>query len=189
MPAPKRYRRPVRLEAEFAVRISKAIDIVGGGKIRLAIDPALGLEFRERAPTGFLQRGVDQLARRHAKARMFRAQPFRQTTNDLVIGPAFAGRIDQLRPEQEVLTAARGVKIVVFDEHGRGQHDVGHFAVSVMNCSCTQTNKSSRAKPRLTTSWSGATATGLVFWISMALTGGPPRSASSSPVRIWPMRD
>ena len=42
-------------------------------------------------------------------------------------------------------------------------------AVSVMNCSCTQTNRSSRAKPRLTRSWSGATDTGLVFWISSAV--------------------
>ncbi len=46
------------------------------------------------------------------------------------------------------------------------------LAVSVMNCSCTHTNRSSRAKPRLTISWSGATATGLVFWMSSAVTGG-----------------
>ena len=63
------------------------------------------------------------------------------------------------------------------------------FAVSVMNCSCTQTNRSSRAKPRFTLFWSGATDTGLVFWISIAVTGGPPCSASASPVRIAPMRD
>jgi hypothetical protein len=63
------------------------------------------------------------------------------------------------------------------------------FAVSVMNCSCTQTKRSSRAKPRLTTSWSGATETGLVFWISSAVTGPPPSKASLSPVRIGPMRD
>ena len=62
-------------------------------------------------------------------------------------------------------------------------------AVSVMNCSCTQTNRSSRAKPRLTTSWSGQTETGLVFWISIAATGGPPLSASRSPVSTAPIRD
>jgi hypothetical protein len=45
-----------------------------------------------------------------------------------------------------------------------------------MNCSCTQTKDPPRAKPRFTVSWSGATETGLVFWISKAVTGGPPRS-------------
>ena len=62
-------------------------------------------------------------------------------------------------------------------------------AVSVMNCSCTQTNRSSRAKPRLTLSCSGATDTGLVFWISSAVTGYLLDSASGSPTRIAPMRD
>ena len=62
-------------------------------------------------------------------------------------------------------------------------------AVSVMTCSCTTVNRSSRAKPRLTTSWSGATVTGLVFWMNSAVTGGPPRSASASPVSTAPMRD
>ena len=37
------------------------------------------------------------------------------------------------------------------------------FAVSVMNCSCTHTNRSSRAKPSCTLSSSGATHIGLVF--------------------------
>ncbi len=62
-------------------------------------------------------------------------------------------------------------------------------AVSVMNCSWTQTNRSSRAKPRFTRSCSGATDTGLVFWISIAVTGGPWRRASGSPVRTRPICD
>src|SRR6266481_1956584 len=41
-------------------------------------------------------------------------------------------------------------------------------AVSVMNCSWTQTNRSSRAKPRFTRSCSGATESGLVFWMESA---------------------
>ena len=55
-------------------------------------------------------------------------------------------------------------------------------AVSVMNCSCTATNRSSRMKPRRTRLVSGATVAGLLFWISIACTGGPSRSASRSPV-------
>ena len=58
-----------------------------------------------------------------------------------------------------------------------------------MNCSCTATNRSSRAKPWRTSACSGATVIGLVFWISIALTGGPPCSASASPVRMRPILD
>ncbi len=36
---------------------------------------------------------------------------------------------------------------------------------------------------------SGATVTGLVFWISMAVTGGPSPRSSRFPVSTWPMRD
>ena len=40
-----------------------------------------------------------------------------------------------------------------------------YFAVSVINCSCTQTKRSSLEKPSLTNKLSGATTKGLVFWI------------------------
>ena len=36
---------------------------------------------------------------------------------------------------------------------------------------------------------SGATAAGFVFWINMAVTGGPCRTISSSYVKIGPIRD
>ncbi len=125
MPAPERHFRPVRLEAEFAVRIGEAIEVVRGGEIRLAIDPAVRLEFGQRTPAGFLQRGIDQFARRHGKARMLGAQPLGQRADHLVVVAAFAGRLDQLRPEQDVLAAAGGVEVVVLDEHGGGQDHVG----------------------------------------------------------------
>ena len=60
-------------------------------------------------------------------------------------------------------------------------------AVSVMNCSWTTVKRSSRAKPARVSVWSGATLTGLVFWMKSALTGGPPFSARASPVRIGPI--
>ena len=62
-------------------------------------------------------------------------------------------------------------------------------AVSVMNCSCTAMNRSSRANPWRTSACSGATVIGLVFWISIALTGGPPSAPPASPVRIRPICD
>ena len=54
----------------------------------------------------------------------------RQRADHLVVGAAFAGRLDQLRPEQNVLVAAALVDVVVLEEHGRRQHDVGHRARS-----------------------------------------------------------
>src|SRR5260370_1281091 len=62
-------------------------------------------------------------------------------------------------------------------------------AVSVRNCSCTQTNRSLRAKPRRTSPDSGATTIGLVFWMKSAVTGGPSPRSRLSPGRIGPMRD
>src|SRR3982074_93748 len=63
-------------------------------------------------------------------------------------------------------------------------------AVSVKNCSWTQTNRSSRSNPRLTRFWSGATETGLVFWMNSAVTGGAPRqapgAASTAPPKARP---
>ena len=58
-----------------------------------------------------------------------------------------------------------------------------------MNCSCTQTNRSSRAKPAFTLRCSGATCTGFMFWMNSAVTGGPPLMSSGSPVSTGPMRD
>ena len=58
---------------------------------------------------------------------MLGAEPARQRADHLVVGAAFAGRLDQLRPEQNVLTAAGGIEVVVLDEHGGGQHHVGDF--------------------------------------------------------------
>ena len=58
---------------------------------------------------------------------MLGAEPPRQRADHLVIGAAFAGRLDQLRSEQNVLAAAGRIDIVVLDEHGGGQHHVGHL--------------------------------------------------------------
>ena len=58
-----------------------------------------------------------------------------------------------------------------------------------MNCSCTQMNRSSRAKPRFTSFWSGATDTGLVFWMISAVDRRPAAERIAVAVRIAPMRD
>ena len=43
-----------------------------------------------------------------------------------MVGAAFARRFNQLAPEHDVLVAAALIDVVVFKEHGGGQHDVGH---------------------------------------------------------------
>ena len=63
----------------------------------------------------------------HGEAGMLGAEALRQRADHLVVGAAFAGRLDQLRPEQDVLVAAALVDVVVLEEHGRRQHDVGHL--------------------------------------------------------------
>ena len=74
----------------------------------------------------FAQRPVDELARAHAEAGMLRADALRQRADDLVVGAALARRLDELRPEHDVLVAAALVEVVVLHEHRRRQHDVGH---------------------------------------------------------------
>ena len=53
------------------------------------------------------------------------AKSGRETPDNLVVGAALARRLDQLATDLQVAVAARLIQIVVFEEHGGGQHDVG----------------------------------------------------------------
>src|SRR5438552_4993363 len=112
---PVRHVRPIRLEAELAVAPGKAVDVMRGGEIGLAIDPALRLQPLDAAPAGTAQRPVDQPAAAHLEPRVTRVEPPRQCADDLVVGAAFAGRLDQLGPELDVLVAAALVEVVVLE--------------------------------------------------------------------------
>src|SRR6202011_4356120 len=109
------------LEAEFAVRPGKAIEIMRGREVGLAIDPVLLLKLGERTPARVRERPVDQLARAHREPRMARADALAERTDDLVVRAALPRRLDQLRPENDVLMPAALVDVVVFHEHGGGQ--------------------------------------------------------------------
>ena len=61
-----------------------------------------------------------------AEAGVVEAEPVGQRREDLVIGAALARRLDQLRPEENVLMAAALVDVVVLEKHRRRQHDVGN---------------------------------------------------------------
>jgi len=78
---------------------------------------------------------------------------------------------------------------VVLEEHGRRQNDVGVSRGVGHELLVHAHEQVFAAKPRRTFSWCGATASGLVFWMSIALTGGPFFNASASPVRMAPTRD
>ena len=56
---------------------------------------------------------------------MHGAEALRQRTMNLMIVAAFARGLDQFRPQDDVLMAAAALKVVVLQEHGCRQHDVG----------------------------------------------------------------
>ena len=82
----------------------------------LAVDPARLLELGQRPAPRVAQRPVDQVARTHGEPRVLDPEPSGQAADDLVIRPAVPRRIDQLRPEQDMLLAAGLVDIVMLDE-------------------------------------------------------------------------
>ena len=121
-----RSRRPVRTEAEAPVRPAEPVEEMRLFEGLLAVDPAALLQFGQGAAPGLAQGLVDDHARAHVEGRMPKPEPARQTADDFVVAAALARRLDQLRPEQDVLLAAALVHVVVLDEHGRRQNDVGH---------------------------------------------------------------
>ena len=58
---------------------------------------------------------------------MLGADALGQRADHVVVGAAFARRLDQLGAEQDVLVAAALVDVVVLQEHGGRQHHVGHL--------------------------------------------------------------
>ena len=81
---PDRNVRPVRLEAEFAVRVGEAVRVVRRREVRLAVDPLLRLEFGERAPAGFAAASQSMISRgviRSRDAGRRRASPGAQMTS------------------------------------------------------------------------------------------------------------
>ena len=58
---------------------------------------------------------------------MLGAEALGQPAHHLVVVAAFARRLDQLGPEDEILVAAAAIDVVVLEEHGRRQHHVGHL--------------------------------------------------------------
>ena len=120
-----RRRRPVGAEMELAVRMGEAVEIMRLLERRPAVEPAPRLEFGQRPAPGDAQRLVDDLARAHLEAAMFgaeRAWRARRSPRGWSGSPPAARSSWR---ELQVLMRARGIDVVVLEEHRRGQHDVG----------------------------------------------------------------
>ena len=129
--------------------------------------PIVGREIVEAAKPALVEHIVDMLPLGHAEAgQIADPQPpgkLFDDGNDCSAGP----RADR--------SASAPARCAGCRRRGRCRRAPGTWspatprrpacAVSVMNCSCTQTNRSSRRNPRRTSRCSGATLAGLVFWI------------------------
>ena len=58
---------------------------------------------------------------------MVGAEAAQQVVDHLEVRAALARRLDQLGAVEHAGVAATAVVVVVLEEHGGGQHDVGHF--------------------------------------------------------------
>ena len=56
---------------------------------------------------------------------MIGADPLSETGDHFVIRAAALRRFDHLRRELQVLVASGGIKVVMLEEHGRRQDDIG----------------------------------------------------------------
>src|ERR1700738_1855771 len=112
---------------ELAVSMRETIKVMRRAKIRLDVAPQISLQRLDVAMTALFEGGVDQLARRHFESGMHGVEAAAKAPQYLMIGTAFAGRLDQLGADRNMLMAAPVIEIVVLHEHGRGQHDVGHL--------------------------------------------------------------
>ncbi len=102
---------------------------MGGFEIGLRIDPFVARQILVATPVAGLQDAVDMLALVEAEAReMSHAEAFGQFLDDEEIGAHRGRRLDELRPHQDMLLAAGPVKVVVLDEHGGRQDDIGNLS-------------------------------------------------------------
>ena len=100
---------------------------MGAFEGRLAIDHRAIDQLVEGAVPALSQHVIDVFTRRHLEAGMGNAEALRQLADHPVVLARFAGRLDQLRADGEILVAAGAIEVVVFEEGGGGQHHVGHL--------------------------------------------------------------
>src|SRR5205807_2236650 len=98
---------PVGPEAEFSIRMAEAFDEMRGLEIRLKVDPLVLLQAVEAAQPTLAENDVDMLLFCESKARAVGyPQALGQLFDDEMIGARPFRRLDQLRPQRDVLVAA-----------------------------------------------------------------------------------
>ena len=106
---------------------------------------------------------------------MLRAEAPGQLADHVVVLAASPGGSISLARHLEDGVAARGVEVVVLEERRGRQHDVGEgrrLGQELLVHADEQVL--AREAARAPCSSSGQTIAGLVFWTSIAVTGGPP---------------
>ena len=98
-----------------------------GAEVGLGVGPALRLQRLEARIARAAERGVGDLGRGHRIARMIDAEPLRERRCHLVVRPALARRLDDLRAGDDIAVPAALVDVVMLQEHGGRQHEVGHL--------------------------------------------------------------
>ena len=91
------------------------------------VDPVLGIERLEARPLRIDERPVDELPRSHGEAGVLGSHAPREIADHFVVAAAFAGRLDELAAEHQVRVATALIDVVMLEEHGGGEHDVGEF--------------------------------------------------------------
>ena len=87
---------------------------------------------------------------RRARRRLRQAEPHAEIAKHFVVGPRFADRVDGRLHQVQVIRAVALGDVVVLEKRRRRQDDIGVSAVSVMTCSWTTVNRSSRVRPART---------------------------------------
>ena len=116
---------PVRLEVELAVGLREALEEVRTLEGQGAIDPADLGHLGQRRLAAAPQPVVQQLGIRHGEARVRGAEPPPELAHHEAVGARLPARLDQLGAVGDVRVAEAVVQVVVLDEHGGGQQDVG----------------------------------------------------------------
>ena len=93
---------------------------------------------------------------------MIGAQPISERAEHIVVGPRVLYGVDNAARDVQIGVTATAVQVVMFRKVVAGSTTSAYAAVSVINCSCTQTKRSSRKTFR-TRAESGATTAGLCF--------------------------
>src|SRR5271166_2463669 len=119
-------RRPICAEMEFPVGMPETVEKMAGLEWRAAIEPAVFRKALDVGQAADLQGPVDQLDRADHKAGVASAEPLGEPADHIVIGPALGVGRQYGATDLQVSVSPGGIDVVMLQEGGSGQYDVGH---------------------------------------------------------------